>query len=125
MTVEIMNKRFSISLTTIVGIVTTVTSVVGVYWNLKLNDEVTKNEIDQLRKSNDKLIQKIEELDQTVIDLVIYHNQQIREDVKPTQRSFRRILPMRSIEQKDTIRIPKKLIRKDIKNNLPIIRSKQ
>lgn len=125
MTVEIMNKRFSISLTTIVGIVTTVTSVVGVYWNLKLNDEVTKNEIDQLRKSNDKLIQKIEELDQTVIDLVIYHNQQIREDVKPKQRSFRRILPTMSIEQKDTIRIPKKLIRKDIKNNLPIIRSKQ
>jgi len=77
-TVELMNKKFSVSISTIVGIVTAVASVVGVYWKMHTELELQGERIKSLTEDVKELSITLKETQNAVWDVSVSHNDMVR-----------------------------------------------
>lgn len=74
MTVELMNKKFTLSISTIVGIVTAVASIVGVYWKMSSEVALSKAEIIALKEDVRTLAGAVDRLEGTLWDVTTAYN---------------------------------------------------
>ena len=90
MTVELMNKKFTLSISTIVGIVTAVASIVGVYWKMSSEVALSKAEIATLKETVVELKGEISKVENTLWDVTTAYNDMAKElHSTSTRRSIR------------------------------------
>lgn len=105
MTVEIMNKKFTLSLSTIIAIVTTVTTIVGVYWKIHNEISLKAAEVRSLQDDVQELKTSVKEIQQTLWDVTVSHNQTIKESNPIIRTNRRHLLSSDTIDLKPLKRV--------------------
>ena len=103
MTVELMNKRFTLSISTIVGIVTAVASIVGVYWKMSSEVAVSKAEIATLKETVTELKGEISKVEGTLWDVTTAYNDMAKELHSTSTRRSIRSLSVGGVGGADTV----------------------
>lgn len=103
MTVELMNKRFTLSISTIVGIVTAVASIVGVYWKMSSEVAVSKAEIASLKENVVDLKLELNRVESTLWDVTTAHNDMAKGLHSTSTRRSIRSLSVGGVGEADTV----------------------
>ena len=103
MTVELMNKRFTLSISTIVGIVTAVASIVGVYWKMSSEVAVSKAEIATLKETVVDLKGEISKVESTLWDVKTAYNDMAKGLHSTSTRRKIRSLSVGGMGEADTV----------------------
>jgi hypothetical protein len=116
MTVELMNKRFTLSISTIVGIVTAVASIVGVYWKMSSEVALSKAEIATLKETVVELKGEISKVEGTLWDVTTAYNDMAKGLHSTSTRRSIRSLSVGGVGEADTVDLGSlKPIRKEFK----------
>lgn len=103
MTVELMNKRFTLSISTIVGIVTAVASIVGVYWKMSSEVALSKAEIVALKEDVRSLAGAVDRLESTLWDVTTAYNDMAKGLHSTSTRRKIRSLSVGGVGEADTV----------------------
>lgn len=103
MTVELMNRRFTLSVSTIVGIVTAVASIVGVYWKMSSEVAVSKAEIASLKENVVELKLELNRVEQTLWDVTTAYNDMAKGLHSTSTRRKIRSLSVGGVGEADTV----------------------
>ncbi len=98
-----MNRRFTLSISTIVGIVTAVASIVGVYWKMSSEVALSKAEIATLKETVTELKLELNEVEGTLWDVTTAYNDMAKELHSTSTRRSIRLLSMRGGDEADTV----------------------
>jgi hypothetical protein len=96
MSIEIMNKKFTISVSTIVSIITAVVAVVGAYWTVKTEQDVQSQKIIGLQKELDAIDSDLGRIEDVIIRMAGEQNQTRKMMYKnfTSERFLRRVTPV-------------------------------
>ena len=103
MTVELMNKKFTLSVSTIVGIVTAVASIVGVYWKMSSEVALSKAEIISLKEDVRTLAGAVDRLERTLWDVTTAYNDMAKGLHSTSTRRKIRSLSVGGGDEADTV----------------------
>lgn len=75
MSIEIMNKKFTLSVSTIISIITAVVAVVGAYWTVKTEQDVQAQKIIGLQRALDGIDSDLGRIEDVMIRIAGEQNQ--------------------------------------------------
>ena len=116
MTVELMNKKLSVSISTIVGIVTAVASVVGVYWKMHTELELQGERIKSLTERVKELDVAMKSVENTLWDVSVLHNDMVRGIQSTSTFRKRRSVNEGVVRRADTVDLVKLKIRRGFRD---------
>ena len=136
---DLINKKFTINLTTLIGILSAISTIIGGYWYFKNTIETTRDSIKSANENYKELKNEIQFLRERLYEMAITYNRnvQIENEVQPVKYRESGEYPVK-YERVDTIVAPplkvkfvplKRNLVKDtmdlskikVKSNLPLI----
>ncbi len=100
-----MNKKFTINLTTLLGIVSAISTIIGGYWYFKNTIETTRDSIKSANENYKELKSEIRFLRERLYEMAITYNKNIQLENENQDYSYKRREQFSRYEQ-DTIISP-------------------
>ena len=111
---DLTNKKFTITLPTLIGIISAISTIVGGYWYFKNTIESTKASIESTKSEYKDLKSEIEVLREQLYNMAITYNKSIELDNQIHSFKRRTIRDMSNEHiQTDEVKSEKVLLKKD------------
>ena len=103
---DLMNKKFTINLTTLIGIVSVISTIIGGYWYFKTTIETTRDDIKSANENYKELKNQIHFLREMLYEMAITYNKNIQIENEIHEPSYNKRRAEFSKYEKDTIISP-------------------
>ena len=87
---DLMNKKFTINLTTLIGIVSVISTIIGGYWYFKTTIETTRDDIKSANENYKELKNQINFLREMLYEMAITYNKNIQIENEIHESSYKR-----------------------------------
>ena len=87
---DLMNKKFTINLTTLIGIVSVISTIIGGYWYFKTTIETTRDDIKSANENYKELKNQIHFLREMLYEMAITYNKNIQIENEIHESSYKR-----------------------------------
>ena len=103
---DLMNKKFTINLTTLIGIVSAISTIIGGYWYFKTTIETTRDDIKSADVNYKELKNEIQFLRERLYEIAITYNKNVQIENEIHEPSYNKRRAEFSKYEKDTIISP-------------------